>query len=72
MLNQLITYYIALGIYKQSYCLVTKLCLTLPTPWTVARQAPLSDGFPRQEYWSGIFFLEGIFPIQGLNPCRLH
>ena len=22
------------------------------TPWTVARQAPLSMGFPRQEYWS--------------------
>ena len=23
------------------------------TPWTVAHQAPLSMGFPRQEYWSG-------------------
>ena len=23
------------------------------TPWTVAHQAPLSTGFPRQEYWSG-------------------
>ena len=23
------------------------------TPWTVACQAPLSIGFPRQEYWSG-------------------
>ena len=23
-------------------------------PWTVARQAPLSMGFPRQEYWSGL------------------
>ena len=23
------------------------------TPWTVARQAPLSMGFSRQEYWSG-------------------
>ena len=23
------------------------------TLWTVARQAPLSMGFPRQEYWSG-------------------
>ena len=22
-------------------------------PWTVARQAPLSVGFSRQEYWSG-------------------
>ena len=26
------------------------------TPWTVARQAPLSVGFPRQEYWSGLPF----------------
>ena len=24
------------------------------TPWTVARQAPLSMGFSRQEYWSGL------------------
>ena len=26
------------------------------TPWTVARQAPLSVGFPRQKYWSGLPF----------------
>ena len=26
------------------------------TPWTVAHQAPLSLGFPRQEYWSGLPF----------------
>ena len=24
--------------------------------WTAARQAPLSMGFPRQEYWSGLPF----------------
>ena len=37
-------------------------------PWTVARQAPLSMGFPRQEYWSFHF-------LHGLNPrllCLLH
>ena len=27
------------------------------TPWTVAHQAPLSLGFSRQEYWSGLPFL---------------
>ena len=27
---------------------------SLVTPWTVAHQAPLSMGFPRQEYWSGL------------------
>ena len=26
------------------------------TPWTVAYQAPLSMGFPRQEYWIGLPF----------------
>ena len=26
------------------------------TPWTVARQVPLSMGLPRQEYWSGLPF----------------
>ena len=26
------------------------------TPWTVAHQAPLSMGFPRQEHWSGLPF----------------
>jgi len=40
------------------------------TPWTVAHQAPLSMGFSRQEYWSGLpSFLQGIFPTQELNPC---
>ena len=26
------------------------------TPWTVAYQAPLSMGFSRREYWSGLLF----------------
>ena len=26
----------------------------LETPWTAARQAPLSMGFSRKEYWSGL------------------
>ena len=43
------------------------------TPWTVARQAPLSMEFSRQEYWVGFHFLfQGIFPTQGLNSCLLH
>ena len=50
-----------------------KLCLTLTTPWTVARQAPLFMGFSRQENWSGLpFLLQGIFPTQGLNLHLLH
>ena len=33
------------------------------TPWTVARQAPLSVGFPRQEYRSGLPFPSPLIPI---------
>ena len=36
--------------------LVAKSCLTLVTPWTIALQVPLSMGFSRQEYWSGLPF----------------
>ena len=36
--------------------LVANLCLTLATPWTVACQTPLSMGFPRQVYQSGLPF----------------
>ena len=45
------------------------------TPWTVDRQASLSMGFSRQEYWSGVRVLQGIFLTQGSNPhllCLLH
>ena len=44
------------------------------TSLTIARQAPPSVGFPRQEYWSGlpVSFSRGIFLIQGLNPLLLH
>ena len=29
---------------------------SIVTPWTIAHQASLSMGFPRQEYWSGLPF----------------
>ena len=46
-----------------------QLCETL---WTVAHQAPLSMGFPRQDYWEGChFLLQGIFLTQVSNPCLL-
>ena len=50
-----------------------RLCVILQT---VARQAPLSMGLSRQEYWSGQPCpLQGVFLTQGLNPhhrCLLH
>ena len=44
-----------LGCFGGAGGLVTQFCLSL-APWTVARQAPLSMGFSRQEYWSGLPF----------------
>ena len=50
-------------------CEVTKSCLTLVIPWTVARQAPLSMGFSKREYWSGLPFPSpGDLPNLGIEP----
>ena len=39
------------------------------TPWTVAGQAPLSMGFSRQEYWSGLpFHPPGGLPDPQIKP----
>ena len=51
---------------------VAKSCPTLVTPRTVARQAPLSTGFSRQEYWSGLPFPSpGDRPDPGIEPRSL-
>ena len=43
------------------------------TPWTIAHQGPLSMGFFRQKYWSGLWcLLPGNIPDQELNLCLLH
>ena len=37
--------------------------------WTVAGQVPLSKGFSRQEYWSGLSFPPpGALPVPGMEP----
>ena len=42
------------------------------TPWTVARQVPLSMGFPKQEYWSGLpHSPPGDLPDPGIEPTFL-
>ena len=43
---------------------VTKSYQTLATPWTLACQAPLSMGFSRQKFWSGLPFP---FPSLGVT-----
>ena len=52
--------------------LVSKSCPTLANPWTVAHQPPLSMGFLRQEYWSGLPFPSpGDLPNPGIEPVSL-
>ena len=57
------------GMILQVY-LVAKSCQTLlMTPGTVACQVPLSMGFPRQEYCSGLPFPSpGDLPDLGIEP----
>ena len=57
--------------YRLSVCSrsVTQSCPTLSDFCTVARQAPLSMGFPRQGYWSGMPFpTSGDLPDPGIEP----
>ena len=52
-------------------CCAQVLCVVqlFTTPWTVAHQAPLSMGLPRQEYWSGLPFPSpGDLPDRGIKP----
>ena len=42
------------------------------TSWTVGCQVPLSMGFPRQEYWSGVpFSSPGDLPDPGIESTSL-
>ena len=48
---------------------VTQSCPTLCDPMDCSPPGPLSMGFSRQEYWSGLPFpFQGIFLTQGSNP----
>ena len=52
-----------------SHSVVSKLFMNL---WTVALQVPLSVGFPRQEYRSGLPFPSpGDLPDPGIEPVSL-
>jgi len=52
-----------------TYACVLSRVLLFSTPWTVACQAPLSIGFSRQEYWSGLPFPPPAdLPDQGIKP----
>ena len=67
ILGKLISWHLNFLINKMGICccLAAKLFPTLLQPQGLAHQDPLSMGFPRQEYWSGL-----TFPSPGdlLNP----
>ena len=64
---------------QELFGLIGSLCYAMSLQsslnlWNVARQAPLSMEFSRQEYWNGLL-CPSIFLTQGLNPrllCLLH
>ena len=59
------------GVEQLFICIseVTQSCQLFATPWIVAYQAPLSMGFSRQEYWSGLPFpSSGDLPDPGIEP----
>ena len=46
--------------------------LVFETPWTVARQTPLSMEFSGQEYWNGLLIPPlGYLPHPGMEPASL-
>ena len=58
---------------RQSACVRAQSCPTLCKPMGHSPPNSSVHGIPRQEHWSGwSFLLQGIFPIQGFNPCLLH
>ena len=55
--------------YKRMKVKSLSLVRVFVTTWTVARQAPLSIGFSRQEHWSGLPFPSpGDLPDPGFEP----
>ena len=56
---------------KMCQCFISD-CVFFATSWSVVWQAPLSMGFSRQEYWSGLPFpTPGDLPDPGIKPASL-
>ena len=69
-----------LEMHTKSYTNILTMCMLshfsrvqlFVNQWTIALQAPLSMGFSRQEYWSGLPFLSsGDLPNTGIEPTPL-
>ena len=64
--------FVQLLILTEGMCMCVIRVWLFATLWTVACQAPLSMGFPRQEYWSGLPFPSpGDLPHPGTETISL-
>ena len=69
VISKLIKFWYFCMILKWSEVKLLSRVRLFATPWTVARQPPLSIGFSRQEYWSGLAFPSpGDLPDPGIEP----
>ena len=60
------------SVHTKSYVCILSHVWLFGTPWTIARQVPLSMGFPRQDYWSGLPFpTPGDLPNPRTEPLSL-
>ena len=65
--NRLLTRFAITSYYTLHACKLSHVWL-FANPWTVTHQAPLSMGFPSQEYWSGLSFPSlGDLPDPGIE-----
>ena len=70
-IKKLKVYKSCLSLKQRNECMLSHVQVFV-TPWTVARQALLSMGFPRQEYWSGLICPPPGNPAdQGTEPASL-
>ena len=58
-------------VHNSALCWSLSRVRLFATPWTVARQAPLSTEFSRQQYWSGLPFPRDL-PNPGIQPGLRH
>ena len=61
-------------IIQKGDCYFSRLVMSdsFATPWTIAHQASLSMGFPKQEYWNGLPFPSPwALPDPGVEPTSL-
>ena len=61
-------YYLIITVVPLRYTRLLSHVQLFLIPWTVARQASLSMGFSRQEYWSGLPFPSGDLSDPGIEP----